>query len=79
VGSWTAPSDEKAGGEVIGGALRTRTEVEPVYVCEANRIPLESALRFTLAVSDGRRTPRSARDADHPAGETKRKVVGGIK
>jgi deoxyribonuclease V len=74
-GSWTPLVDERAGGEVIGAALRTRGGVKPIYVSQGNRISLETALRYTLAVSDGYRIPRPTRDADHFAGETKRKIA----
>lgn len=74
-GSWVPLVDKKAGGERIGAALRTRTGVRPIYVSQGHRVSLQSAIRLTLAVSDGFRIPRPTRDADHYAGETKRKVV----
>jgi len=74
-GSWTPLIDEKAGGERIGAVLRTRTGVRPVYVSQGHRVSLESAIRLTLAVTDGFRIPRPARDADHYAGEIKRKIL----
>jgi len=69
--------DEKAGGERIGAALRTRHLVRPIYVSQGHRISLETAIRLTLAVSDGYRIPRPTRDADHFASETKRKRLRG--
>ena len=75
-GSWVPLCDEKAGGECIGAALRTRTDVNPVFVSQGNRVSLETAIRLTLAVSDGYRIPRPTRDADRFAGETKRKLLG---
>jgi deoxyribonuclease V len=75
-GNWVPLRDEKAGGECIGAALRTRTGVNPVFVSQGDRVSLETAIRLTLAVSDGYRIPRPTRDADRFAGETKRKLLG---
>jgi len=74
-GSWVPLVDEKAGGERIGAVLRTRNGVRPIYVSQGHRISLETAIRMTMAVSDGLRIPRPTRDADHFAGEIKRKVL----
>ena len=74
-GSWTPLVDEKASGEKIGAVLRTRTNVRPIYVSQGHRVSLESAVRLTLAASDGYRIPRPTREADHYAGETKRKIL----
>ena len=76
-GSSVALIDEKAGGERIGTVLRTRDGVLPIYVSQGHRVRLESAVRFTLQVCDGYRIPRPTRDADHFAGETKRKLLSG--
>ncbi len=74
-GSWVPLVDEKANGERIGAAVRTRTGVKPIYVSQGHRVSLKTAIRLTLAVSDGFRIPRPTRDADHYAGEIKRKVL----
>ncbi|HEY1471018.1 MAG TPA: deoxyribonuclease V [Candidatus Acidoferrum sp.] len=76
-GSWAALVDEKAKSERIGTVLRTRDGVRPIYVSQGHRVSLESAVRFTLQVRDGYRIPRPTRDADHFAGETKRKLLSG--
>jgi deoxyribonuclease V len=76
-GSWTPLIDEKAGGERIGAVVRTRDGVKPIYVSQGHRISLETSIRVTLAVTDGYRIPRPTRDADHFAGEIKRKILGG--
>ena len=75
--SWSPLIDPKAGGEHIGAALRTRTGVKPIYVSQGHRVSLETSIRLTLAVTDGYRIPRPTRDADHFAGEIKRKVLAG--
>jgi deoxyribonuclease V len=75
-GSWAALRDEKAGGETIGAAVRTRDGVKPVYVSQGHRVSLESAIRWTQAVSDGVRIPQPTRAADRFVGEVKRGRVG---
>ena len=74
-GSWMPLIDEKAGGERIGAALRTRDGVRPIYVSQGHRVSLETAIRLTVAVTDGYRIPRPTRDADRYAGEIKRKML----
>jgi deoxyribonuclease V len=76
-GSWTSLIDERAGGEQIGAVVRTRTGVRPIYVSQGHRVSLETSIRLTLAVTGGYRIPRPTRDADHFAGETKRKTLAG--
>jgi deoxyribonuclease V len=76
-GNWVPLVDEKADGERIGAAVRTRTGVKPIFVSQGHRVSLKTAIRLTLAVSDGFRIPRPTRDADHYAGEIKRKVLAG--
>jgi deoxyribonuclease V len=75
-GSWSAMVDQKAGGEKIGAALRTRAGVKPVYVSQGTRVSLETAIRLTLAVSDGLRIPRPTRDADRYVGELRSRIGG---
>jgi deoxyribonuclease V len=76
-GSWTPLSDEKSGGERIGAVVRTRSGVNPIYVSQGHRVSLETSIRLTLAVTDGYRIPRPTRDADHFAGEIKKKLLAG--
>jgi deoxyribonuclease V len=76
-GNWVPLVDEKADGERIGAAVRTRTGVKPIFVSQGHRVSLKTAIRLTLAVGDGFRIPRPTRDADHYAGEIKRKVLAG--
>ena len=75
-GSWAPLTDNKAGGERIGAAVRTRDGVNPIYVSQGHRVSLESAIRLTLAVSDGVRIPRPTRAADRFVSEVKRGRVG---
>ena len=74
-GSWTPLVDDKAKGERIGAALRTRRDTRPIYVSQGHRVSLQTAIALTLEVCDGYRIPRPTRDADHYAGEIKRKVL----
>ena len=66
--------DEKTGNEIIGAVLRTRDNTKPVYVSQGNRISLESAIRWTLSVSDGKRIPRPTREADRFVAKVKREL-----
>ncbi len=75
-GSWAALTDDKAGGERIGAAVRTRDGVKPIYVSQGHRVSLASAIRLTLAVGDGVRIPRPTRAADRFVAEVKRGRVG---
>ena len=68
-GAWTPLRD---GDEVIGAVLRTRENVNPIYVTQGHRVSLPTALRFVLAVLDGYRIPRPTRDADHFVAAVKR-------
>lgn len=74
-GSWSPLLDEKASTETIGAALRTRDGVKPVYVSQGHRVSLETAIRLTLAVSDGLRIPRPTREADHLVRWAKRSLI----
>ena len=67
-GAWSPMTD---GGERIGAALRTRAGVRPVYVSQGHRVSLETAIRMTLAASDGVRIPQPTREADWFVSELK--------
>ncbi len=41
-------------GEIIGAAVRTRFDTKPVFVSAGNKICLESAIKYTLSVSEFR-------------------------
>jgi deoxyribonuclease V len=74
-GSWKPLVDERAGGETIGAAVRTRDGVKPIYVSQGHRVSLETAIRWTLAVSDSVRIPRPTRAADKFVSVVKRKLI----
>jgi deoxyribonuclease V len=78
IGTYGDLGDEKGstaplvdGEERIGAVLRTRAGVKPVYISQGHRISLETAVRLTLAVSDGTRIPRPTREADRFVSELK--------
>lgn len=48
-------------GELIGAALRTRSNVRPVYVSVGHRIDLDSALKWVLNCCRGYRLPEPTR------------------
>lgn len=50
--------------EEVGAALRTRSEVKPVYVSVGHRVSLENAVAHTLALTPEYRLPETTRRAD---------------
>ena len=48
-------------GEVVGAAVRTRTNVSPIYVSVGHRTSLERAVELTLACCKGYRMPEPTR------------------
>lgn len=73
-GSWVTLTDPGEGDETIGAAVRTRDSVNPIYVSQGHRVSLASAIRLTLAVSDGVRIPKPTREADRLVTEVKREM-----
>ncbi len=63
-GAWTDLLDKD---EIIGSALRTRTNVSVVYVSIGHRISLDSARMLTLACCKGFRLPETTRYAHKAA------------
>ena len=55
-------------GEVIGTALRTKTDVKPVFVSIGHGIDLPEAIRWVLACCRGYRLPETTRLAHRAAG-----------
>jgi deoxyribonuclease V len=54
-------------GEVVGLALRTRTNVSPVYVSVGHKVDLDSAAEWVLACCTGTRLPETTRMAHRAA------------
>lgn len=61
-GAWSEMIDK---GEVVGAALRTKTNVQPVYVSPGHLIDLSGAIRLTLDADGGYRQPEPTRLAHH--------------
>ena len=59
-GHWSEMIDK---GEVVGAALRTKTNVQPVYVSPGHLIDLEGAINLTLECDGGYRQPEPTRRA----------------
>jgi deoxyribonuclease V len=59
-GSWTELVDK---GEVVGAAVRTKTNVQPIFVSPGHLIDLEGAIGLTLACDGGYRQPEPTRRA----------------
>ena len=59
-GSWTELIDK---GEVVGAAVRTKKDVQPIYVSPGHLIDLQGAIELTLACNGGYRQPEPTRRA----------------
>lgn len=59
-GRWTELTDK---GERIGAALRTKTNVQPIFVSPGHLIELDDAIQLTLACDGGYRQPEPTRRA----------------
>jgi deoxyribonuclease V len=55
--------------EVIGAAVRTRTQVRPIYVSVGHRISLETAIALVVSCLRGYRLPEPTRLADRLASQ----------
>ena len=77
-GSFEEPSPEKGaysplkdGDDVIGAVVRTRTNVEPVFVSVGNKCVLKDAIEITLAWTTKYRLPEPTRLAHQLVGKSK--------
>jgi deoxyribonuclease V len=61
-GAWSELIDK---GETIGAALRTKKNVQPIFVSPGHLIDLEGAISLTLACDGGYRQPEPTRRAHH--------------
>jgi deoxyribonuclease V len=64
------------GSEVIGAVVRSRNEVQPVYVSIGHKIDLEAAIEYVLNCCRGYRLPETTRWAHRVAGGEKIKIQG---
>jgi len=63
------------GGEVVGGLLRTRERVRPLYVSVGHKIALAAAERWALACARAYRMPEPTRLADRLSREAKARML----
>ena len=63
-GAWVPLMDQD---EVVGGALRTKAHVKPLFVSVGHRVSLPSAIRFVLDCTPRYRLPETTRIADRLA------------
>ncbi|MEJ7713815.1 MAG: endonuclease V [Pyrinomonadaceae bacterium] len=59
-GSWSAMVDR---GEIVGAALRTKNNVNPVFVSPGHLIDIEGSIDLALAYDGGYRVPEPTRRA----------------
>ena len=64
------------GNEIIGAVVRSRSEVQPVYVSIGHKIDLETAINYVLNCCRGYRLPETTRWAHRVAGGEEIKIEG---
>ncbi len=74
-GAWSPVRDA---GEVVGRALRTQTEVKPVFVSVGHRVSLAAATDLTLRLAPAYRLPETTRHADRLSREALRAALGTV-
>jgi len=70
-GQWLPLTED---GEVIGGLVRSRTRVRPLYVSPGHRCTVDDAVAWTLACCTRYRLPEPTRSADALAAREKRRL-----
>ena len=66
----TAPLVDR--GEVVAQAVRTRARALPIYIGTGHRVSIETAVRWVLELSEGRRLPLTTRLAHDAANAARR-------
>jgi deoxyribonuclease V len=64
------------GNEIIGAVVRSRSEVQPVYISIGHKIDLETAINYVLNCCRGYRLPETTRWAHRVAGGEEIKIEG---
>jgi len=64
------------GNEIIGAVVRSRSEVQPVFVSIGHKIDLETAISYVLNCCRGYRLPETTRWAHRVAGGEEIKIEG---
>lgn len=73
-GAWTPLVDK---GEVIGAAVRTKLNTNPIYVSIGNRIDLETSIAYVLRCAPKYRVPETTRLAHYVASGAELKIAKG--
>lgn len=68
-GAWTPMMDK---GETIGAALRTKNNVQPIFVSPGHQLDLMGAIQLASACNGGYRIPEPTRRAHHLANALRR-------
>jgi len=81
-GEYKPPNTEKTSvaeveyeGEVVGAAVRTRTDVKPMFISPGNLISLKEAIDFVLKACPKYRIPEPIRAAHRVANEARDRIV----
>jgi deoxyribonuclease V len=61
-------------GEVVGAVLRTRDNVNPVFISPGHKIDLSLSIKIIMKCVDGYRIPKPTREADHFVAEVKKGI-----
>jgi deoxyribonuclease V len=64
-------------GERVGTVLRTRDNVQPIYVTPGHRIAVDTAVAVVKLCLDGFRIPKPTREADHYVRDLRRAYGSG--
>lgn len=79
VGDHATPDPERGSisdlvheGEVVGRAVRTRSDVRPVFASVGHRVDLATATEIVLAAAPRYRVPEPVRRADRLVGQLRR-------
>ncbi|MCK4298253.1 MAG: deoxyribonuclease V [Planctomycetes bacterium] len=82
VGEYEEPGSQKGewsrllyGGKVIGGVLRTRDRVKPLFISPGHKVGITQAVRLALLSTSRYRLPEPTRTAHRLAAEQKRRLV----
>jgi deoxyribonuclease V len=62
-------------GETIGAVLRTRDNVNPLYISPGHRVSVPTAINWVLELTTRYRLPEPTRLADQLVGQIKRKTI----
>ena len=73
-GSWSSLSYNE---EIVGAVLRTKDNVNPLFVSPGHRVDIRGSVKIVLACSQGYRIPEPLRRADFISKKIKRELSAG--